>query len=147
MSRVDGVQELLYNLGILSAETERQAKQIIESTAIAIQADSVQAIEQGHKSGRVYLKTKAKIKHVSSAPGEAPATDTGTLVKSIRYKNEPDGVAYVYTNLKYAPWLELGTRIMEPRPFLMPALEGNRKKFNDSFDALVKNAQGKFIKG
>ena len=146
MSRVDGLDALLHNLGVLSAEAKKQANDIINSTAIAIHEEAVKSIQQGSKSGKIYFKTKAKVKHVSSAPGEAPATDTGALVKSLRFRRARNGAAYVYTNLKYAPWLELGTRTMEPRPFLVPALENNQKKFVEAFDALVKNAQRKFIK-
>lgn len=62
--------------------------------------------------------------HTASAGGEPPASDTGNLLSSIGHRLGVDEYVYgeVYANVRYASWLELGTRYMEPRPFLRPAL-------------------------
>lgn len=55
----------------------------------------------------------------SSAPGEAPAPQTGDYRDSWAYKTGEDkGNPYVdvYTTSPYGPYLEYGTRFMEPRP-------------------------------
>lgn len=63
--------------------------------------------------------------HKASAPGDPPASDTGSLLGSISHKMEVGDTVYatVGSPLKYAIWLELGTRYMAPRPFLRPALD------------------------
>ena len=66
--------------------------------------------------------------HQASAPGQAPASDTGNLVSQIivRPKN-PDEVA-VESNALYSSFLEFGTSKMLARPFLFPATERSRPK-------------------
>lgn len=44
----------------------------------------------------------------------------GTLRDSITHEVKGDSV-YVGTNVYYAPYVELGTRYMDPRPYLRPA--------------------------
>lgn len=61
--------------------------------------------------------------HIASAPGEAPAIDTGNLVNSIRSEMLNDQTGIVFTNVEYAPYLEFGTSDMAPRPFLQPAVD------------------------
>lgn len=76
------------------------------------------------KSGNVYANG-----HVASAPGEAPAMDTGTLAASIQV--EPTGAtsAAVATNMDYAMHLEYGTVNMAARPAWVPAAEEVRPRF------------------
>jgi len=53
--------------------------------------------------------------------------DTGQLRRSITTEveiNDKNIVGRVGTNVKYAPYVELGTRKMSPRPYLRPALYG-----------------------
>lgn len=44
----------------------------------------------------------------------------GTLRDSITHEVSGDS-AYIGTNVEYAPYVELGTRYMDPRPYLRPA--------------------------
>lgn len=77
-----------------------------------------------------------------SAPGEPPAVDTGRLRASIthRVEMEADEVAgYVGTNVEYAPWLEFGTSKMQPRPFMVPAIERNKDWIAAKLKAVVTN--------
>ena len=67
-----------------------------------------------------------------SLPGEPPATPTGTLRRSIMWETPRRGVRRVGSTLRgspasYALYLELGTRKMQPRPWLMPSLNNNRR--------------------
>lgn len=67
--------------------------------------------------------------HRASAPGEAPAMDTGTLAASIQV--DPTGAtsAAVSTNQDYAVHLEYGTVNMAARPAWVPAAEQVRPRF------------------
>lgn len=70
-------------------------------------------------------RTYGRRRHRASAPGQAPAVDTGRLRASIANELGRDGrglFARIGTNVDYAPHLELGTSKMAARPFLRPAL-------------------------
>lgn len=49
-----------------------------------------------------------------------PGYQGGTLRDSITHEVSGDSV-YIGTNVEYAPYVELGTRYMDPRPYLRPA--------------------------
>jgi hypothetical protein len=72
-----------------------------------------------------------------SAPGEAPAIDTGRLSQSVRHEVKKLGVAtyevQVGTDVEYAPALEYGTSTMEPRPAWEPSMKelSNSGEMND----------------
>lgn len=90
-----------------------------------------------HGTGRIYTtrfyrdkegrlrKGGPRVPHQASAPGEPPAADTGQLLNSIHHKLDSDGdgqYAWIGTDLAIGTYLELGTRYMDPRPFLRPSL-------------------------
>ena len=79
-----------------------------------------------------------------SAPGEAPAVDTGRLRASITHRVEMESgevVGYVGTNVEYAPYLEFGTTRMKPRPFMVPAIERNRDWIKNKLASVVKSPE------
>lgn len=89
--------------------------------AESVRNESITLILNGEKTGRVYRR--GNVEHQASAPGEAPASDTGTLVGRIETSyDEANLSAQVAARTAYAEPLELGTQKMEPRPFLRPAL-------------------------
>lgn len=66
--------------------------------------------------------------HTASAPGEAPATDTGTLAGSIYHEKTGKTQVTIGSRLKYARYLEFGTTKIRPRPAWQPAsVEGQKK--------------------
>lgn len=68
----------------------------------------------------------------SSKAGEPPASQTGTLMRSITTEQDKQNIAgIVGTNVKYGKWLELGTKNIKPRPFLRPSIEENKIKIRD----------------
>jgi len=71
-------------------------------------------IQRGPKTGRYYKRGSRT--HRASAPYEAPATDTGTLVSSIYYTQEGPYAATIGSRLPSAYHLEHGTRRVKPRP-------------------------------
>jgi HK97 gp10 family phage protein len=80
------------------------------------------------KSGRAYRRGRRAI-HVASAPGEAPAIDTGNLAGSINFGMQSPTMAEVTVNAEYAAYLEFGTIRMAARPYVEPALEKVRDQF------------------
>jgi len=70
-------------------------------------------------TGRAYKR--GSVVHVASAPGAAPAPDTGRLRSSTQGEvlATTDGaIGFVSVNTEYAAALELGTEKMAARPFV-----------------------------
>lgn len=78
------------------------------------------------RGGKLYHWVRTLPTHQASAPGDSPASDTGHLLASIEQSLEEDanGVyGRVGSRLQKAEYLEMGTSLMAPRPFLRPALD------------------------
>ena len=78
------------------------------------------------------------VTHRASTANQTPAVDTGTLrnrVQSeiVKSRDKIMGYVGVLASVKYAIFLELGTRDMSPRPYLRPALRAMRKKIDRIF--------------
>ena len=125
---VSNVKELQAAIKAIGGKAERNVSRAIEATALGINRDVKDMIQRGDKTGRVYQR--GNITHRASAPGEAPATDTGTLVSSIYYEPQSGLLSMIGSRLAYAYYLEFGTMRIAPRPSWMPAVEANRDKFN-----------------
>jgi hypothetical protein len=125
---VSNVKELQAAINKIGGNAARNVSRAIEATALGINRDVKDAIQRGDKTGRVYQR--GNITHRASAPGEAPATDTGTLVSSIYYEPQSGLLSMIGSRLAYAYYLEFGTMRIAPRPSWMPAVEANRDKFN-----------------
>lgn len=143
MSNVD-VQLVFSIAPMLSDLVARNVRHVLETTSIQILNDANRSME-GLKHGRVYGS------HIASAPGEAPAIDTGNL-RGSGYQRE---VAYfereVGYTAEYAEYLEgaqglaagtetdlegvgavtigQGSGRLAPRPFLIPAVAKNVETF------------------
>jgi phage gpG-like protein len=137
-----GLKRALAEFGI---NADKQLAAIVRGTAQNVRTHAIRSIQRGPKTGITYEKIDPKRTHRASAPGEAPATDTGRLANSL--KADIQGVrATVSTNVDYAPFLEFGTRTIEPRPFLFPALEQERPAWNRRLNAIVDQAAKGIIK-
>lgn len=123
---IKGLTQLLAKIeGLKDAAPKAVAKGLYVG-GLKVEENAKRSIMSGDKHGRVYLKGKKKtIRHVASAPGEAPANDTGRLVNSIRTEAGEDVVRISAGSgaVKYATALEFGTNKMAPRPFMGPALK------------------------
>lgn len=110
------------------AEEERikNGLRAVNRGALSIHAEIVKSFV-GPKSGRKYKKGGKT--HTASAPGEAPARDTGHLGQSTGFKLVPvdpsasQSVAQVYVAAEYALALEFGRQdgTIKARPFVRPA--------------------------
>lgn len=96
-----------------------------------VRTEAIRLVLEPPKTGRIYRRRG--VEHQASAPGEAPASDTGTLVSRIDvdYTNLSELVVRVGAHTDYAAFLEFGTRKMEPRPFMRPALATSTPKISD----------------
>ena len=80
----------------------------------------------GAKTGRAYKK--GSVTRIASAPGEAPANQTGALVGSLSARVESQGTVttgIASASTEYAAMLEFGTQKMAARPYMQPALDKN----------------------
>lgn len=62
-----------------------------------------------------------------SLPGAPPHQVSGQLLRSIAFEVNGN-VARIGSNLAYSFWLEFGTKRMQARPFLRPALDQNKNE-------------------
>ena len=124
------------HFGEIGQQMAREIDVVCELTALDIQARAQMAIMNPPKSGRIYRR--GNVAHQASAPGEAPATDTGALVNSAYTKKLADADYETGFTVEYAAALEFGTAKIEPRPYLRPAVEAVKKAFLDAIKRIVE---------
>lgn len=92
--------------------------------------DIKDAMNQPH-SGRIY--TRGNVQHQASAPGEAPAIDTGALVNSIQIVRTSPTVVSLQSSQPQALALELGRpeKNLLPRPAWIPSATRAVKRINN----------------
>ena len=78
-------------------------------------------------------KKPGRKKHYPSAPGAAPAIDSGDLLKSIMFdvRDMEVEVGSIITDPPYPTYLEDGTKKMKARPWLGPAVDKHEKTIID----------------
>ena len=124
------------HFGEIGQQMAREIDGVCENTALDIQARAQMAIQNPPKSGRIYQR--GNVAHQASAPGEAPATDTGALVNSAYTKKLADADYETGFTVEYAAALEFGTAHIAPRPYLRPAVEAVKKAFIDAIKRIVE---------
>ena len=120
---------------------EREARLIVNVTIRRIEARWKGSLS-GPRSGLTYRKGAIRSKrkankgevigykfHRASAPGEAPATDTGNLANSIYARMTGKAEGEVGSTAEYAPVLEFGGAHVAPRPALRPAVQAEWPDF------------------
>jgi len=115
---------------------------VTRKAAFEIESDAKIAIQTGAKTGRAYNKKGKKgavRRHQASAPGEAPATDTGNLVNSGFVKKMQAARYRVGFSAAYALALEMGTVDIKARPFLMPAYDRRIAEYRKAVAAVLRN--------
>ena len=137
---MDGVQAALKSF---AKEAEAGIATAITATALEINTEIKKMIQRGPKTGVVYRRgggQNLSSEHQASAPGEAPATDTGALVSSVYFEQTNKLTATIGSRLAYAYYLEFGTRYIAPRPAWVPATEKGRPKLVKRIDAALRKA-------
>jgi len=118
------------------AALDRMLDSAINKGLRAVGLDAVGLMQSGMResvaTGNLYGN------HRASAPGQAPAIDTGRLVGSgFATGVEKDGLDYVVKvgfNAEYAIYLERGTDRMAARPFIAPAVLNNKPRLLSVFN-------------
>jgi len=124
--RLDGV----------AIEMPEKIKRRLTVGANTIRNTIIKSMAREKKSGNFYLRGGKA--HRASAPGEAPAVDSGELLRSIVFDvRGMEMEVGAEAGAPYAELLEEGTSKMKARPFLEPAIEEHR-------DAII-NAVGKDV--
>lgn len=108
-------------------DLQGQASPVIRAMASGIVGE-MKRLMSLPKTGRAYRQGRTAI-HIASAPGEAPAVDMGTLTNSINMDMPTLTSARISINADYAAYLEYGTRFMQPRPYVTPAIDKVRTQF------------------
>lgn len=90
-------------------------------------------------SGLLYPRGPGKF-HIASASGEAPAVDSGELLRSLLFEVQNNKLETgVAGGAPYADDLELGTRNMDARPFLEPATEKHEEEIINNLGELTND--------
>jgi HK97 gp10 family phage protein len=121
-----GGEQVIKNLQKYGSEKEKRVQGAIDLTAQLVRTDAIRSMKSSPASGDTYKRRT--VSHTASSTPNPPRIDTGRLANSIKAlvgKLE----AFVGTNVKYGPHLEFGTRNMDPRPWLFPAFERQRRNF------------------
>jgi HK97 gp10 family phage protein len=121
-------------------------QEIVKGGGQLIRGEAIKSIQTGSKSGVMYQMYNPRREHRASAPGEAPASDTGNLVSKIIVKQKSKDITNVESNADYSAYLEYGTSKMEARPFMLPAFEKSKKPIINAVFKRVKNKIEEYTK-
>ena len=144
--KFSGVKEAEEALDQVKDKLETEMQSILLGGGQLIRGEAVKSIQQGNKTGRIYKRYNPTREHRASAPGEAPASDTGNLVSQIFVKNKEEGVVQVSSEAMYSKFLEFGTEKMLPRPFLFPAFEKSKPRIAEVLFKKITDALKDFGK-
>ncbi len=130
---------------------KKQLKKVMRQAGAEVAASAKRMI-RASGGGRVYrgsggakYRPYRRGRYTASAPGQAPANVTGTLLASIKVRpfKSGEGVA-VRAGAFYAVFLEGGakggrgaSRVLQPRPFLSQALDAKQASLGDRIRAAV----------
>lgn len=114
---------------VACAEVERQAKTAMRDTTVDMS------------------KTYGKRGHHPSFPGNAPAPDSGELMRSITHEVTVENgevvgkVGSILRNPDYPKFLEYGTSKMKPRPWLSLALVRSHSFMVQAFQRIMRGKE------
>lgn len=132
---IEGADDLIRELKKLGEQADAELAKIVQATAIEVRGDIIKRYQRGPKTG--VIRQRGTITHQASAPGEAPATDTGRLANGTQYKMTGRTSAEVSNAVQYGPWLEFGTQDIEPRPAWRPAVEAATPKYRSRMETAL----------
>ena len=136
--RIEGVDEVLKNLEALKGHYGKEIADALVASGNDVRNTAIRSIQEVSPGTTVTRSREGggTYQHVAASAGNAPNTDTAKLVGSIQVEVE-EAAVFVGSTLKYSAALEYGTANMQPRPWLTPAMEANRRKIERRFKAAV----------
>jgi len=141
--QIRGVDEVRAAIRAYGRGVEEGIGKAVMASALEMLTDVRKQIQGPPKTGEIYKRGKGgKINHRASAPGEAPATDTGALVSSTYITKLSPMTAAIGSRLEYAFHLEFGTWKMEPRPSWTPAAERAAPRLEARVAKVIARARG-----
>ena len=122
-SKIIGVKQVNAKIGARIQAHSKQSLENLKVGVLLIHSEAVknlQSVSPGETQTRYSPKRTVKV----SKPGDSPNTDTSRAIKSIGFNvDEKRLKSEVGTNLKYLKFLELGTKFIAARPWLITALK------------------------
>jgi len=134
---VSELHDLLRKINQASGKTLRLLDRAIDESAILLDEKAKEKIQKGPRSGKTYRRGGKSGRR--SAAGEAPKTDTGRLVSSIRpeFKGFMDAEVGSLANIApYGGILEDTDKLN--RPWLKPTLDENEPAIWKKLDRAIK---------
>ena len=133
-----GLKKLNKQLDKLQKDIDAPALQALGQSALVIHGHAVKSIQE-RSPGEIEIINGRRVQR--SKPGDPPNTQTGRLVKSIRWVlNKSLKMATVGSRLNYAFFLEFGTSKMAARPWLRPAFLKNKKLIGELYARTIQRA-------
>jgi len=138
--KITGLDRLNKKLDLFKKEVLANQVTAMQDATFMLHSAAVNLI-QDNADGRPEKRYNPKRVVNVSRPGEAPNTDTGRLVQSIKFDFKDGGLrGRVGTNLKYGAALEFGTSKMDARPWLSTAVLLVSKEVAKIFAAAFKKS-------
>ena len=135
---IEGTKEMQAALKDISDDVFQAADAAVMESAANLHAGVVLRIQQGPHTGKLYRR--GDVVHRASAPGQAPASDTGALLDSIYHEREGRLTAVAGSRMAYAAYLEFGTTKIDPRPAWVPEVEEERPRFLMALEDAIAGA-------
>lgn len=120
--------EVKIDVGKFMEATRKEAVKKLHKAGMYLVGKIKQKISQGQPYVRYGQKAIYYRGLEPSSPGQPPKLITGQLRASIAYEVTDDLRLRVGSNLPYAAALEMGTRHMQPRPYLRSTVIENADK-------------------
>ncbi len=125
-AKVENVRNVQKELEEKAPQLQAAFSVVVGRAALRISSRIVNTLNKGSRTGREYRK-RGGVPHVASAPTEPPKSDTGFLASTVRPTAVKEEGAIVSSTVAidavYSEWLEDGTTLMLPRPFVRPSFE------------------------
>jgi len=138
-----GYRMVFNHFGQVRQSVRQEVGLAVDRTCKAIEASAKAKVMDPPKTGRIYRR--GNVEHQASAPGEAPATDTGDLAGSITSRMRGPLSGEVNVGAEDGPYLEYGTvktDRLAPRPFLGPSVEEEKPNFEREMAAAIRRGAG-----
>ena len=138
---VTGIDEFKRKMLSLGPDMFSAVDQGVEVTAGDIRTFAIKSIQE-QSPGQMVKRSRqggGTYSHVAAASGNAPNSDTGTLVRSISTERIGESEYAVGTNLPYGSHLEFGTKKTNGKswPWLHPAMMANTDNLMSNIHKVV----------